>query len=562
MVIALVSGNQSGTRTMDDQRPISGSAYKPIEDPRLLQALNELGRSLNVVTTYGRNHPAVRQAVAGAHGALQTLFAERRKIILGCCNGMLSIDGIPVLAAGALLKSLERRLLRLHITGLRIAQGISVEELLQLAELLSSPDAAGFEAGLQEAGMEHIASDGTRFQAVGEGQTVANESDLAGTGVLVLDDEPAGTPGRDGPGAVHVDQIVAFLKGDVDLEDADVGEELAEMASDPARLAKVIMESVSIRQSVSELAGESLGDIILGCLRRTYTGLRKQPAFQSTEGMADLRKALLMLEENLLERMRNLTGDADSELDRQIVQAIREMDETLGFELAAKQYMQHRVAMESSTNQLKDFIRTHGAEVAGELLEDSEFPSSDWRRIVVEGGKGREASSPAPIATGLNTLATLFEKLESLMKSENADGQQVKLLLGQANENLDDTLHTTREKLDELSKHIKEGESGSIGGEGHNMTRQELLTALSEVAQELMQPLTAINASLEMMLHGYVGDVTEDQRDLLLLASNSGEHLKYLMRELVNIVGCPTNKGIDSRFHTTSDQVVLMQQAS
>jgi hypothetical protein len=59
-----------------------------------------------------------------------------------------------------------------------------------------------------------------------------------------------------------------------------------------------------------------------------------------------------------------------------------------------------------------------------------------------------------------------------------------------------------------------------------------------------------------------VGDITEEQADLLGLASNSGEHLKYLMRELIEIVGCPTNKGVDSRFHTTSDEVILMQQAS
>ena len=91
------------------------------------------------------------------------------------------------------------------------------------------------------------------------------------------------------------------------------------------------------------------------------------------------------------------------------------------------------------------------------------------------------------------------------------------------------------------------------------MSREELLTALSEVAQELMQPLTAVNASLEMMLNGFVGSITDEQQDLLSLAANSGEHLKFLMNMLVDIVGCPTNKGVDNRFHTTSEQVVLMQ---
>jgi hypothetical protein len=62
-----------------------------------------------------------------------------------------------------------------------------------------------------------------------------------------------------------------------------------------------------------------------------------------------------------------------------------------------------------------------------------------------------------------------------------------------------------------------------------------------------------------MMLCGYVGEVTPEQHILLNLANNSGEHLKFLMNEMIFIVGCPTNKGVDPRFHTTSDEVVLMQ---
>jgi hypothetical protein len=48
---------------------------------------------------------------------------------------------------------------------------------------------------------------------------------------------------------------------------------------------------------------------------------------------------------------------------------------------------------------------------------------------------------------------------------------------------------------------------------------------------------------------------------MLTLAYNSGEHLKHLMNELITIVGFPANKGIDKRFHTTSKQVVQMQNS-
>ena len=539
--------------------------FRPIEDPLLLNALNELSRGINIISTYGQTHPAVETAAATTELALHELFATRKKFTIGTFNGTMTVDEIPIKATGTLLISLERRLNRLKITGLKIQKGIGKFELLQLAELLSIQEADAFRSGMSAANLSHIASEDAIYEAVREGQTVANEGDLmgmGGDGVLVLDDGDLGGGSGEGDGspAVHVDQIVAFLKGDVDLDDnEELGEELTELAADPARLGKMIMESVSVRQSVSELSGESLGDIVLGCLRRTYTGLRKQPAFQTKEGKAELSKALLMLEENILEKMHALTGDANPELDRQIVQAIREMDETLGFEMAAMQYMEHRDAIEENRRELQSFIQAHGANTAKELLDESGFPGNEWRKIVVASGKGSGNGGSAPIMDGINTLTTVFERLETLMRTEGANGDKVKDLLGQANENLDDTLFNTREKLELLSQHLKEDQAGTIGGQGRHMTQDELLAALAEVAQELMQPLTAITASLEMMLEGFVGPVSDDQRDLLELAANSGEHLKFLMKALIDIVGCPTNKGVDSRYHTTSDKVISMQ---
>ncbi|MBT8046132.1 MAG: hypothetical protein KJN67_03095 [Pontiella sp.] len=543
--------------------------FKPIEDQILHAALTELGRMINIVTTYGEQHPAVQKAAETTRNALNALFAERKKVIIGAFNGALTIDEVTVAANGTLLKSLERRLTRLRITGLKIARGISDEELMQLAELLSCKEPDQFQEAMGQAGLSHITAEDMSYQAVHSDQTVANTSELAGMGgegVLVLDDDMAEDGGSGsgeksdsgGESNVHVEQIVAFLKGDIELEDdASIGEELSEIASDPARLGKMIMESVAVRQSVSELSGESLGDIVLGCLRRTFNGLRKQPAFQSTEGKADLQKALLLLEENILDKMRDLSGDTDSELDRQIVQTIREMDESLGFESAAMEYMQHHDALDDNKQMMEAYVKAHGPASAGELLSDTDFPPSDWRRIVVESKQAAAAAESPPVASGLGSLVNVFDKIEQLMKASDSDGGEVKHLLDEANHNLDDTAFHAKEKLEILSEQLHGKGIGTIGGQGLYMDQAELLESLAEAAQELMQPLTAINASLEMMLQGYVGEFSEEQQDLLNLASNSGEHLKFLMREMIDIVGCPVNKGVDDRFHMTSEEVML-----
>ncbi len=555
---------------MQSEKTNRDKTFQPIEDKSLVNALNALGRSVNIISTYGNHHPAFLQAISAALVSIQTLFITRKKINLGAFNGVMTIDGSPINASGILLRSLERHLIRLRITGLRIAQGISKEELTKLIELLANNESEDFSIEINQAGLSHITTETTHYQAVHENQTIANKSDLigaGGNGILVLEDDLSGSGSSDGSdsngsgsegSSVHVEQIVAFLQGDLDIDDDHVSEELTELASDPAKLGQIIMESVAIRQQASELNGESLSDVILGCLRRTYDGLRKQPAFKTTEGVADLKKALLLLEENILEKMRNIAGDSDPEIDRQIVQAIREMDENLGFELAANQYVEHREALKETEQQLKNYVRINGLDVAEELISNTELPRSDWHRIVVDNRTSDHKDSPPPIAAGLNTLATVFEKLDRLMKTEAPDGSQVKELLGQACNDLDGSTDSTKEKLELLSKQLED--TGTIGGQGKEMSRKELLSSIAEISQELMQPLTAISASLEMILGGYVGEVNLEQRNMLDIAKNSGTHLTFLMKELIKIVGCPANKGIDERFHISSEKVVLLEE--
>ncbi len=547
---------------MPSESRISGDQFQALENDALVSALNELGRSINIATTYGSEHPAVEAAVVTAEVALNTLFNQRPTILLGAFHGHLTVDEASVTANGTLLKSLERRLTKLQITGLKLSRGIPRSELTTLVQLLSLREAQQFRAGLAAAGLHYAAAADTVYEAVRDGEKVVSDTDLGEIGsddVLVLDaaDFGADTGLFNADTDGYAKQVLDFLKGEAELAgNSELEKGLSELASDPEKLSRIIIESAAIRKSVSDLNGESLGDIILDSLRRTYEGLHAQPTRQDLEGKSKLRDTLLKLEESILERSHNLSGESDPELDRKIVQTIREMREELGFEAAAIQYMQHRDAIELQKSELQDFIKSRGPEAAENLISYTDFPSAEWRRIVHESGK--ESNQPH---AGLNTLTTVFERLEKMMKSDDSDGTSLKDLLGQANENLDDTLFTTKEKLEVLSQQLKDDVNATIGGHGRNMSQDELLAALSEVAQELMQPLTAITASLEMMLDGFVGEITFDQRDLLDLAANSGEHLKFLMKELIDIVGCPANKGVDSRFHTTSEQVVQLRDA-
>lgn len=512
------------------------------DDPALTKALNELGRVVNLISTYGKHHRAAKDSIPRTLAALNQLFENRKSILIGVFNGIMTVDGQMIKTEGSLQKSLERRLVRLNITGLRLAKGISEDELQKLIELLSVNSGEAFEKELSDNSLEHINTEQTQYRAVQENQTVANKSDLLGMyndGVLVLDDDLSSPP----PNDLHIDQIIAFLKGDIGANEST--EPLKAAATNPDQLGCLIMEAAAIRQSASTLAGESFNDIILGCLRRTYDGLRKQTEFQTPKGKAELKKALLLLEKSLLDKMRTLTGAEDSELDRKIDQAIRGMNDSLDLEIAAAEYMEHSEAVKISKAQLHDLIQRQGYESSKEVLKEAGLPSSEWHKIIVENTKTAEHLPPS-LSDGLNTLTSLFEQLERLMESQPEEAQ-VKNLLQRANENLSSSADSTKEKLEALSS--------TIGGYAQNMPHEELLTTMAEITQELMQPLTAVNISLEMLLRGYVGTMSLEQIDLLSIASRSVEHLEFLMEMLLEIVGCPRNKGTDSRFHTTSDRV-------
>ncbi len=225
---------------------------------------------------------------------------------------------------------------------------------------------------------------------------------------------------------------------------------------------------------------------------------------------------------------------------------MNEMNEILEIEFAAKEYIEHHTALNKSEEKLQTYIKQNGADATKTIVDQIDFPKTDWQRIVM----GVNPSKNSSIPEGMEALIIIFYKLERMSKLRDSDETTVKNLLGQANENIDETLLSTKEKLASLSKQLeKEGnESKTIGGKGGKMDREELLSSIAEVAQELMQPLTCINASLEMILGGYVGKLDKDQHEMLTIASNSGENLKFLMNELIKIVGFPSNRGVDRRF--------------
>lgn len=528
-----------------------------ISDKNLDTALFSLGKALNLFSVYGENHPAAAEAMNESFDVFEKLLADRPEISLGAFQGMMTVDGQTVSVKGPLKKGLENRLVTLKITGLKIRRGIKSSEFRQLVVMLNQGDEASFKDVLSESGLEHIGSEETIYKAVRENEEVVGKG--SGGKFSDLNDEIAAyfeaqQQAASGP-SVQVEQIVAFLKGDVGGSQA-VQDHMAEAINDPNKLAELILESTAVRQSVSMLQGETLADVVLGCLRKTYDSLKLQPKFKGQEGQESLKKAMLLLERSILDRMRKFFGQSDPAQDQRIIKAIQSMNEDMDLEMLAASYMEQRHAVRQSTEKIVEYIQARGVHQARERLAGVDLSPEEWRQMVVQSKRasGRPGSGEGPewsLSANLGTLGMVLEKLEGLMRTDQAAEDTVQELLEQAHTNVSSLAESTEKKIQSLGDLIQgEGEQGdkTVEGTAVKMKASELLSTLAEIAQELAQPLTAISTSLDMILHGYAGDVSGDQKNLLQLALGSGEHMHYLMDQLLNIVGYPTNLGVDERF--------------
>jgi hypothetical protein len=187
---------------MQPKKTYSETPFQPTDDPLKLEALAALGRAINIAATYGTHHPAVQLAIESTHKTLEPLFEDQKKITIGAVNGILIVDQIAVIAKGTLLKSLERRLARLRITGLKIAKHTTQEELRQLVELLVVSDASDFSTKIGHATLTHITNEDTHYAAVKSDEVVANKLEVGNggdPGVLVLDGFEDGDSGENAP---------------------------------------------------------------------------------------------------------------------------------------------------------------------------------------------------------------------------------------------------------------------------------------------------------------------------------------------------------------------------
>ncbi len=542
----------------------------------LQDALNTFGKMLNIALIYGMDHPSIRAPLFETHLAFESALKDAPQITVGLFNNALTVNDKMISEYTIHLRALERRLISLDIPHLVIRAGLSAEEMGLLVAALctaNSQEGQSLTEKLEEAGLSHIKTEEVEYVAQHEGEYLTGgedgESEGGGDGTGDKDEgegdeeeaeEPAPEP------SVHVEQIVAFLKGETASSEAPSAD-LQEMLSDPEKLGQLIMESASVRQSVQSLdSGESLADIVIGCLRNTYEDLSGQKKFKSARGKASLNKAMLLLEKTVVDKIRNAVGDAQPEIDEQVLSALREMEEERQVDILAARYAEQQKKLTKAETDILRYAREHGEERARELLDAADVPENEWRRLMVRsrvtsfgggsGGGGKGDGSDGGRGSGgggtgagssesvdMGALAIVLDKLENIMQFDETPPALVRAIVDETRNGVADVQAQLENQIEELEEEAELLEAEEKDTLAAQTSRADLLLQISQLALKLAQPLTVVNASVEAAIQQTAN--LSLQKELLDLARESGVTLKELMERLTQLVGYPTLQQAD-----------------
>jgi len=496
---------------------------------RVLPLLVSLGRGLGTVSVYGTEHPIVEQIIEQTFAGLQGALRERKSVSIGTFNGTLTVDEEPVSVQDVPVRMLEKRLSTMKISHLTLTRGLTRDELKKLLSALCEPTGTQMKETLSGRGMDHVKMSDVKYVALRDGEQTAG-----GGG--------AGEAGSESYPAFKVNQIVAFIKGQ-SSGDA-TGGELKKMLSDPERLGQLIMEASSIRQSaISAQDGESLADIVVGCLRRTYDGLRKEDEFRSPQGKVNLTKGMMLLEKTVLDKIHAALGARHPDIDRRIFEAIREMDEEHQFEALTAQYFDQRRKVNRIEEKIIERIQKQGGDKTRLQFSTSEIPPKDWQRLMVKAGAESAGGGSGAGENGLDlsALAVVLEKLEGLMQISNGSPDQIKTAAGATRSGLQAYTNRIETRIQDLENQIELRNRSPITIEDHSehLNREDLMIEVSQLTLALFQPLTVVNAALETCL---LHTETDFQKELLDLALSSGRRVQSLTKRLINLVGYPVLK--------------------
>ncbi len=568
----------SPKKTKNNPDPKSPPTEKAVFD-----LIGLLGKVINSSTLYGPNHRMTEVAHDEAYQALSSVLQNRARLRISLFEGTLHVDGNPLERSGALVQVVVRQMKKLDVSGFSLLRGMTREDFDSLMQMLSAreaPSGEDFNEQLRRRGVQHVQSETKgELTRLGEDETVvgrreaqraaaqakSDKKDAADTsteqeseaflrnlaaGMSGASNQPGGGSGGEGTSGGErgekgpdVEKILAFLKGSDSLSSIPSSAELQQVASDSEKLANLIMESTTVQQRNQEMAsGESLADLVVGALRRTYNGLRRPVSDPSRQ--LDARKSLLMLEKNVLDRLHKMMEGVDN-MEAQVPDDFGEEVDELEVATMTSEYVRRRESLERMEKEVMSYIKGSSSRAQQDdrlqsAFQEAGLPESGWRELVAKSGAGGSPGGGAD----LGALTMLLSQLDRLMEGGQPDPKSVGETVKEVGSQVSSLTEATKDKMNELGETLDQAETDVSEAQAAGKRPPQKLAGrelLAEIVQELCQPATAISCSAMMLQEGMFGPLPPDQADVMQTVADCGDKLNRLLEHLKNIVGYPSD---------------------
>jgi hypothetical protein len=503
----------------------------------VMELVRHLGQILSNTSLYGAQHKVTQQAIGKGFEFLSGFLSKWERVSFSTTENSLLADGRQVEMKNALMTALLKQLSAIEVGSFSLARGMTIEDFSKLMALLNThPEKmkamGSFSEALAQSGVSHVQAKSMIYQLVTEEDVVVNKEEL--------EQALAGAGGTGGTGKERgVEEIVAFLKGA--SGENQIGMNIEEVASDVQQLADLIMKAADVSPEKANLEGaETLGEIIVGCLRRAYQSMLTDPAAKTQQGKKALAKTLMLLQEELLNNLRQL-ADPDAEAIGEVVaDAVDEMTNELQIDALASDYVKKRKGIDTTEKKILRFMKVAGkenpeaSEALKEKLLEGGLDVGEWQELLVK-SKASGGKKGGGVA-GSDALASLLAQMTDLLDpKKTAPGEsppeaQINQLVTQLEQEVAVVTADAEQKLDQLAKRLQDKPT---------MSKEAMLAMLAEIGQEICQPLAVITCAIDMIRSKALGPVAPSQEEMLVLAAEGGSRLEMLANKIIEISGVP-----------------------
>jgi hypothetical protein len=488
----------------------------------------------NSIRRYWLSKSDSDQAISVCFDLLLGLLETGVELSFEIVNGNFVLNGKPVFKEQILqVQEFVDHLTALKINNFSLSRGISLQEYSRLFEIVEMyedqiEEAGGFRAVLAKSNLEHVKSKHIVFKAISEEEVVVSKKDA-----VVKGGAAAGMEVDEATGAT----ILAFLRGDVSVKDEKIVEKVHETAADPEKMAALILQAAEIQQgAASGEGGASLSGFVVGCLRNAYSGMAADRSARTKAGKKRIAKNLLLLEEELINKMQEMSSELEEDAIEIIATAREEMTDELRIDEIADEYVTKRLAVNESEERILKFIRLQGVDRLEDIglkekLAGRGLTEAGWQELMLKSGSAGqggedEGGADQALSQTMSRLSLVLKELEARRNVGESDGSteaenEVKRLAGEARRTiveLADQLRTDEELIGTLEEEAKKSGRELVS------SRSQMLATVAEIVRRISEPLNLVKSCLDAV----ASKATPELRDEQLEAEALGVALENL----------------------------------